>query len=158
MKASKISWLLVAGSARGADGSMQVGSNGRLVDVRQGKPAAKVGSRPQWLGLVGVRVANQGIGIRWLACARLAQISEAGLLCPAPALWPTFQHGGFVSGATRMQRGSAKPSASHANPCQPLKWISIGMQTDKNIDHQPRQLTTRIELYLGYDGYLSPVS
>jgi hypothetical protein len=57
-----------------------------------------------------------------------------------------------------MEQAWSRHGAGMEQAWSGLKWISIGMQTDKKIDHQPRQLTTRIELHLGYDGHLSPVS
>lgn len=60
---------------------MQVGSNGLRVDVHQGKPAAKVCSRRQWLGLVGIARRKSG---HWDSVAgmrkseRLASLNQRG--------------------------------------------------------------------------------
>ena len=67
--------LLVAGSVqletgKGADGACKwdpIACQRASVDMRQGSPAAGLVRVPQWLGPVGLRVANQGPGIRWLA-------------------------------------------------------------------------------------------
>jgi hypothetical protein len=65
------------------------------VDMRQGSPAAGLVRVPQWLGPVGLRVANQGPGIRWLAWPkhepRRCKTARLGACAPqsrnGPHLW-----------------------------------------------------------------------